>query len=112
MQVDPGTAGADVVDEGGGGRFQSGGSSVAPTHSEALPGRRLELVGKREMDEMMRERGRGRGEGAVEETAEEKVMVREVEVDPERNEALEGEKAGEAVFRAIFGSESEGEGEG
>ena len=34
-----------------------------------------------------------------------------VEIDPERNEALEKERPGDAVFRAIFGSEDEDEDE-
>lgn len=62
----------------------------------------MELVGKREMEGLMRERGEGEG-------GRETVLVRRVEVDSGRNEALEGERAGEAVFRAVFGSESEGE---
>lgn len=77
----------------GGGRFQSAGFGAATT----LPGRRVELVGKREMEGLMRERGEGEKERET------------VVVDSGRNEALEGEKAGEAVFRAVFGSESEGE---
>ena len=36
---------------------------------------------------------------------------KEVVVDAERNEALEGQKAGEAVFRAIFGDDSDDEDE-
>ena len=32
-------------------------------------------------------------------------------VEPERNEALEAERPGEAVFKAIFGSEDEDEDE-
>lgn len=103
VQSDPATtAAAAAADEGG--RFQAAGSQAAATHSEALPGRRLELVGKREMEELMRERGVGTGEGGGGARVVEEVVV---EVDAERNEALEGERAGEAVFRAIFGSESE-----
>jgi G patch domain-containing protein 1 len=33
----------------------------------------------------------------------------EVVVEPERNEALEGKRAGEAVFKAIFGDDSDDE---
>lgn len=78
----------------GGGRFQSAGFQAS-----TLPGRTVELVGKREMEGLM-----GEGEGG-----RERVVVRRGEVDSERNEALEGERAGEAVFRAVFGSESEDE---
>ncbi|MCJ1468700.1 hypothetical protein MMC07_007329 [Pseudocyphellaria aurata] len=92
--------------------------SQAPTHSTALPQRRLELVGKRDVDEMVRERGMGMKEGREQEgvgkTNEnggrsgghengEAVTV----VDPDRNEALERERPGDAVFHAVFGSDSE-----
>lgn len=33
--------------------------------------------------------------------------IGETVIDPEQNEALEKERPGEAVFRAIFGSDSE-----
>lgn len=97
--------------------------SQASTHSTALPQRRLELVGKRDVDEMVRERGMGmkrEGRGEQEEGVgasktnenegrsgghenEKAVSV----VDPDRNEALERERPGDAVFRAVFGSDSE-----
>ena len=107
VQVDPGQGppepGADIS-----------GAAAAKTHSEALPQRRLELVGKRDMDELMRERGDRRivdqgndGDGGQRHDrleVEEKVMV-----VPERNEALEKERPGEEVFKAIFGSDSEDE---
>jgi G patch domain-containing protein 1 len=32
---------------------------------------------------------------------------KEVVVEPDRNEALEGQRAGEAVFKAIFGDDSD-----
>jgi len=73
-----------------GARFQSSGFQTSKS---------LELVGKKEMEELRRESGIGDGKG-------EKEVVR---VDPERNEALEMERPGEAVFRAIFGSDSEDE---
>ncbi|KAL8873667.1 MAG: hypothetical protein Q9174_000897 [Haloplaca sp. 1 TL-2023] len=89
------------------------------SHSQALPQRRLELVGRRDMDDMMRERnlnggpveasgnaGGGVGGGTMQES--EKVTERAV-IDPERNEALEKERPGDEVFRAIFGSDSEDE---
>ena len=89
------------------------------SHSQALPQRRLELVGRRDMDNLMRERnftgvpveasgdaGGGVGGGAMQ--GSEKVMDIVV-VDPERNDALEKERPGDEVFRAIFGSDSEDE---
>jgi len=105
VQMDPGKAPEDIGREAVG-TSQSGGVQT-PTHSEALPGRRLELVGKRDMDDLIRERGGGRGimlEGGTDVKAEPPMHVI---VDPERNEALEQEKPGEAVFKAIFGSDSE-----
>lgn len=108
VQVDPGQV---PPDPGGGGTGRNG---VAKTHSEAMPQRRLELVGKRDMDQLMRERG-DRGVSDNERTIDsehrlDKLEVEEkVVVDPERNEALEKEKPGEEVFKAIFGSDSEDE---
>lgn len=80
-----------------------------PVHSTALPTKKLELVGKAEMENLRREGGfaecgEGLGEGE-----REKVERRRVVVDPERNEALEGERPGDAVFRAVFGSDEEDE---
>lgn len=88
----PAAAASDVGAEGAfGARFQSSGFQTSKS---------LELVGKKEMEELRRESGIGDGRG------QEKEVVR---VDPERNEALEKERPGEAVFRAIFGSDSEEE---
>lgn len=58
----------------------------------------LELVGKKEMEALRRE------SGFADVTGGEKAAI---VVDLERNEALEKERPGEAVFRAIFGSDSE-----
>lgn len=106
VQVDPGQA---PPEPGGVG---NGGSGAVKTHSEALPQRRLELVGKRDMDELMKERGDRRAGGDERPIDSEHTLDRleakeKVEVDPERNEALEKERPGEEVFRAIFGSDSE-----
>lgn len=92
--------------------FNSLGKGDRKSHSEALPQRRLELVGQRDMDDLMRERnvsgfeGEGGGGGRQE---SEKMVQEQVVVDPERNEALEKERPGEEVFRAIFGSDNEDE---
>lgn len=98
--------------------------SQAPTHSTALPQRRLELVGKRDVEDMVRERGigieRGKegGEGGAwkgyeeegqSNMAQEDEKANIVVVDPDRNEALERERPGDAVFRAVFGSDSDSE---
>ena len=102
VQVDPGKAppGSDA-----------GGNSGSST---ALSQKRLELVGKKDMDELrmtgggardfvqssiVNERNAGDEAGQAEAGA--------VVVDPDRNEALEQERPGEAVFKAIFGSDSE-----
>ena len=87
-----------------------------PTHSTALPQRRLELVGKEEMDELRISGGgmlqSNRALFGAEQTEAAQIEGLEVRpsvlvVDPERNEALETERPGEAVFKAIFGSDSE-----
>ena len=87
------------------------GETRGESHSAALPQKRLELVGKKDVEDMVRERGaamkaetgmaypngpEGKDDAAV-----------PVVVDPERNEALEKERPADAVFRAIFGSDSE-----
>ncbi|KAL8923953.1 MAG: hypothetical protein Q9172_002917 [Xanthocarpia lactea] len=107
VQVDPGQVPPNSSGE-------SYGSGSKKMHSEAMPQRSLELVGKRDMNELMKERRDGRATGyqgmddagqrhdRIE--AEEKVVV-----DLERNEALEKERPGEEVFKAIFGSDSEDE---
>ena len=65
---------------------------------------RLALVSQDVMDQLMAEPGSAAApEGG---TARERVVI-----EPERNEALEAERPGEAVFKAIFGSDEEDEGE-
>ena len=92
--------------------------SLAPTHSSALPQRRLELVGTSEMQEMVRERrAMAKGmDGEVERGEEEgcaaPAPTPAVLVDPERNEALERERPGDAIFRAVFGSDGDSDSEG
>ncbi|KAH0551605.1 hypothetical protein GP486_007178 [Trichoglossum hirsutum] len=91
------------------------------THSSALPGQKLEILSKSSLDDMIREasgRSHGREAGSLggdattvdtsETTRKEAAAAAAlVVVDAERNEALEGERAGDAVFRAIFGSDDE-----
>ena len=87
-----------------------------PNHSTALPHRHLELVGKKEMDELrisgggMQQSSRAFSGAEQEKAAEREELGAKhsvVAIDPERNEALEKERPGDAVFRAIFGSDSE-----
>lgn len=101
---------------------QSHPTSQQAPHSTALPQRRLELVGRKDMDEMLRESGRlgnrvlgATGAGAINDEMRNKSITGSATaniVDPERNEALEAERPGDAVFRAVFGSDSESGGEG
>ena len=102
VQVDPGSAPPGSNPKGN------------PGSSTALSQKGLELVGKKDMDELRMTGGGMRefvqsseaNEGnAGEEAGPSKVGA--VVVDPERNEALEQERPGEAVFKAIFGSDSE-----
>ncbi|MDI1490650.1 MAG: hypothetical protein OHK93_001854 [Ramalina farinacea] len=106
-------------------------------YSSALPQKRLELVGKRDMDELRMGSAGGAGMGArnsgfmsggVQEGSEPAMEGQTGEeggrsgdgaaggirpaIDPERNEALEKERPGEAIFKAIFGSESSSDDDG
>lgn len=91
-------------------------------HSTALPQRRLELVGKKDMDEMLRESGwiGNKILGSADAGTDDKEMMDNsiagraaaIVVDPEHNDALEVERPGDGVFRAVFGSDSESGGEG
>lgn len=116
VQVDPGDA-PPAYDSATENRSKNGGA-VSQTHSTALPQKRLELIGKKDMDDlrmsggMMRKMDLGRAvkeEDRTDDADIEQGRIREsaVIIDPERNEALEKERPGEAVFRAIFGSDSE-----
>lgn len=112
------------VDPGGEppGSDGASGSAVQQTHSSALPQKRLELVGKQEINAMMKEANFGRigtretfkvsdvGDSPREASRDQvSAAQREdpVVVDPERNDALERERPGEEIFKAVFGSDSE-----
>lgn len=109
VQVDPRPekAGPQTTDE----------SKSGQEYSQAVPQKRLELLGKQDMDELMRESGFGRRrehDGLLDEAREgiKELGTKEVEnnvVDPERNDAIEKERPGEELFKAIFGSDSEDE---
>ena len=100
--------------------------------SDIIPGKKLDLVGKKQMEELRIGAfgigGRGFVSGGFEgvgpeagsvdpaaEQAEEEERQklerekREVEIDPERNEALEKERPGDDLFKVIFGSDDEEE---
>jgi len=77
---------------------------------------RLEVVSQASLNRMMQEASWNRGgtsfvSGGTGGAQQEGVQVEKpqapAEVDAEKNEALEGQKAGEAVFKAIFGSDDE-----
>jgi G patch domain-containing protein 1 len=72
-----------------GGRFQLAGYQTAGPK---------ELVSQKVMDQLMHE------VGASSDTAE---KPKPIIVEPERNEALEAERPGEEIFKAIFGSDDE-----
>ena len=76
-------------------RFAEG--AVQPGSGENAH-RTKEVLGLEQMEALKREAGIVVPEVVVEEKGR---------VDPERNEALEVERPGEAVFKAIFGSDSE-----
>lgn len=111
VQVDPGKAppGLDAGESAGVG-------GVPQTHSAALPQKRLELIGESDMKQLRMSGGGIRpmelDTSTNQEDHEAGVLdlgqrIGETVIDPEQNEALEKERPGEAVFRAIFGSDSE-----
>lgn len=95
---------------------EQGAEAVPQKHSTSLPQKRLELVGKKDMDEL-RMSGGGMRTGGVEVEDEDggggemgrgqRHGGEAVVVDPERNEAIEKERPGDEIFKAIFGSDSE-----
>jgi G patch domain-containing protein 1 len=87
----------------------------ATVHDEGVPARNTapDLVSKTAIDDMMRQSG-GFNPNWNERTTESKPTEpipvekpKELVVDASRNEALEGQRAGEAVFKAIFGDDSD-----
>jgi len=100
VQMDPGDTPerSEMAELGGGGRFQSAGYQSGSNS-------KLELVSKDVMNRMLLESGGGT---QVSNTSSSEVeQAKPVVIDPEHNEALEGERPGEAVFKAIFGSDDE-----
>jgi G patch domain-containing protein 1 len=72
-----------------------------------------DLVSRNAIDEMMRNQNWGNTMSGSKPAQSEPVVKEEpkeeVVIDVERNDALEGQKAGEAVFKAIFGDDSDGD---
>ncbi|KAF2214970.1 hypothetical protein CERZMDRAFT_110500 [Cercospora zeae-maydis SCOH1-5] len=89
------------------------GSSAAEDAAEVREkAERLDLVSKVSLERMMRDAGRfvsrGTEGGKEEREASGNAMgMTRAQVDVERNEALEGSRPGEDVFKAIFGSDDE-----
>ena len=105
-----GRGNANPNDFSGQSRFQSGGYQTQP-QAPSQSHKRLELVGGKVWEELRREsgvrsevQGKAGGDGDGSQQVEKMTVV-----DPERNEALEKERPGDAVFRAIFGTDSEGD---
>jgi G patch domain-containing protein 1 len=93
---------------------RGGGNSAAASGQDGQ--KRLELVSQANIDRMMMEANfsknfaRGGVEGGrtgEEAESAQPPQVERVQVDAERNEALEGKRAGEDIFKAVFGSDSE-----
>lgn len=81
---------------------------------ESYPSVPLEVVSKSSMDEMLKQASFNTAEhgGHIQDSIKEASpteLVKEAVIDLEQNEALEANKAGDAVFRAVFGSEDEDE---
>ncbi|OGM47612.1 G-patch domain protein [Aspergillus bombycis] len=88
VQADPNDP-VKPSDTASGGRFQSAGYQTTGPK---------ELVSQEVMDQLLLEAGAN--SGAVE-------KPKPIVVEPERNEALEAERPGEEIFKAIFGSDDE-----
>jgi G patch domain-containing protein 1 len=80
-------------------------------HDDGDSGKKVptDLVGKATMQDIMLQSG-GMNQHLTEIKGEPDIVVKEepkeVVIDADRNEALEGQRAGEAVFKAIFGDDS------
>ncbi|KAA8652020.1 hypothetical protein EYZ11_009494 [Aspergillus tanneri] len=98
VQLDPG-AQLGRAEPASGGRFQSAGYQTEP--------RTKELVSQDVINRLMSETGVSASTTTGAPVAPEKRQPTAME--PERNEALEAERPGEAVFKAIFGSDDEDE---
>ncbi|KAL2871992.1 putative G-patch domain protein [Aspergillus lucknowensis] len=101
VQVDPGEPSS--ASSSSGGRFQSAGYQT-----ESRP---RALVSQEVMNQLLLEASGGGGPLASSRggTASPAAKQEPVVIEADRNEALEGERPGEAVFKAIFGSDEEEE---
>ncbi|PWY89776.1 DUF1604-domain-containing protein [Aspergillus heteromorphus CBS 117.55] len=102
VQADPGESSGRAEASSSGGRFQSAGYQTASGPKE--------LVSRDIMDQLLLQAGGGSlaaADSASPAQAADVGSRAPVVVEPERNEALEAERPGEAVFKAIFGSDDE-----
>lgn len=76
---------------------------------DAAPESRLDMVSQTKIDQMMREatKSRAAAGGIPAIPTETTQATKPTQVNVEVNEAIEGERPGDAVFKAIFGSDSE-----
>jgi G patch domain-containing protein 1 len=90
---------------------QPGSTEHADEQGPASKNMAPDLISKASMDSIRRESGGFNSQlNTTSNRAEEPVSIekaKEVVIDSERNEALEGQKAGEAVFKAIFGDDTD-----
>ncbi|KAF2223173.1 hypothetical protein BDZ85DRAFT_263110 [Elsinoe ampelina] len=68
---------------------------------------RFDVVGKETMEEMMREAGSSARKGDEESSEVEQPRREFAEVNVESNEALEAQRAGDELFKAVFGDDSD-----
>jgi G patch domain-containing protein 1 len=100
VQQDP----ADEPGGGGGGGGDEPSRAAHQTHSSALPRAKLEILPKSSLDDLIRDASlKTHNQPDLPTQNPTTVIV----VDTERNEALEAERAGDAVFKAIFGSDDD-----
>lgn len=95
-------------------QLDHGTTAAGDASSSAPTDQRLEVVSKSAMDEMLQEAsskpGALEGRAANAGMTERAVVAKEAAVDVEKNEALEAERAGDALFAAVFGSDDEDDG--
>lgn len=102
VQPDPESVPSQTQTEGPGRGGPSATSGSGTSTSTALPSKSLELVSRAVVSDMLRESDIAHRDSLLEEAPREQVVV-----DANRNDALEAERPGEAVFKAIFGSDDE-----
>ncbi|KAF4627242.1 hypothetical protein G7Y89_g10909 [Cudoniella acicularis] len=86
------------------------GSTEHPDEGPAPRNMAPDLVSRNAIDEMMRQSSQSWNDKPSEDKPIESVKMetpKEVVIDTDKNEALEGQRAGEAVFKAIFGDDSD-----